>query len=88
MDPWYPLGYGDPLQAAFVLAHFGHMSGAAELPDLLEMITTNPARALGLDDDGPPRWAGPGQTSSSSTPRRPRTPCAASRRGSSCCETA
>src|SRR5260221_2267843 len=21
MDPWYPLGYGDPLQAAFVLAH-------------------------------------------------------------------
>src|ERR671933_1282842 len=29
MDPWYPLGYGDPLQAAFVLAHYGQMSGAA-----------------------------------------------------------
>ena len=23
MDPWYPLGYGDPLQAAFVLVHLG-----------------------------------------------------------------
>ena len=23
MDPWYPLGFGDPLQAAFVLAHLG-----------------------------------------------------------------
>jgi cytosine deaminase len=52
MDPWYPLGYGDPAQAAFVLAHLGHMSGAAELPYLLEMITTNPARALGVDADG------------------------------------
>ena len=52
MDPWYPLGYGDPLQAAFVLAHYGHMSGAEELKRLLEMITFNPARALGLPDYG------------------------------------
>jgi cytosine deaminase len=52
MDPWYPLGYGDPAQAAFVLAHFGHMSGATELPYLLEMITLNPARALGVDAGG------------------------------------
>jgi cytosine/creatinine deaminase len=52
MDPWYPLGYGDPAQAAFVLAHFAHMSGASELPYLMEMITTNPARALGVDADG------------------------------------
>ena len=52
MDPWYPLGYGDPLQAAFVLAHYGHMSGAEELKRLLEMITVNPARALGLPDYG------------------------------------
>jgi cytosine deaminase len=28
------------------------MSGAAELPYLLEMITTNPALALGVDADG------------------------------------
>ncbi|MDQ6915260.1 MAG: cytosine deaminase [Actinomycetota bacterium] len=52
MDPWYPLGYGDPLQAAFVLAHYGHMSGADELPRLLQMITVNPAQALGLEDYG------------------------------------
>ena len=52
MDPWYPLGYGDPLQAAFVLAHYGHMSGAGELKRLIDMITVNPARTLGLDDYG------------------------------------
>jgi cytosine deaminase len=52
MDPWYPLGYGDPLQAAFVLAHYGQMSGAGELRRLIERITDNPARALGLDGYG------------------------------------
>ncbi len=52
MDPWYPLGYGDPVQAAFMLAHTGHMSGAAELTTLMEMVTTNPAAALGLPDYG------------------------------------
>jgi len=52
MDPWYPLGHGDPLQAAFVLAHYGHMSGAEELKQLVDMITVNPARALGLEGYG------------------------------------
>jgi cytosine deaminase len=52
MDPWYPLGYGDPLQAAFVLVHLGQMSGDGELRRLIEMITTNPAAALGLPDYG------------------------------------
>lgn len=52
MDPWYPLGYGDPLQAAFVLVHLGQMSGDAELRRLIEMITTNPAQALGVPDYG------------------------------------
>jgi len=52
MDPWYPLGYGDPLQAAFVLAHLGHMSGDAELKTLIDMITVAPAAALGVADYG------------------------------------
>jgi cytosine deaminase len=52
MDPWYPLGYGDPLQAAFVLAHLGHMSGDAELRTLIDMITVAPAAALGVADYG------------------------------------
>src|SRR5256886_984896 len=52
MDPWYPLGYGDPLQAAFVLAHYGQMSGHGELRTLIDMITFNPASALGLEGYG------------------------------------
>jgi cytosine/creatinine deaminase len=52
MDPWYPLGVGDPLQAAFVLAHLGHMSGDAELRTLIDMITVAPAAALGVADYG------------------------------------
>ncbi len=52
MDPWYPLGCGDPLQAAFVLVHFGQMSGHGELLSLIDMITANPARALGIEDYG------------------------------------
>jgi len=31
MDPWYPLGVGDPLQVAFVWIHYGQMSGASEI---------------------------------------------------------
>ena len=58
LDPWYPLGYGDPLQAAFVLAHLGHLSGASEIAGLFEMLTGAGARALGLDEpslrDGAP----------------------------------
>ena len=52
MDPWYPLGYGDPLQAAFVLVHLGQMSGDHELRQLIQMITTNPAEALGVPGYG------------------------------------
>ncbi|HEY0531598.1 MAG TPA: cytosine deaminase [Actinoplanes sp.] len=52
MDPWYPLGHGDPLQAAFVLAHLGHMSGDRELRTLIDMITVAPAAALGVADYG------------------------------------
>ncbi len=52
MDPWYPLGYGDPLQAAFVFVHLGQMSGDSELRRLIDMITVNPAAALGVPDYG------------------------------------
>jgi cytosine/creatinine deaminase len=49
LDPWYPLGYGDPLQAAFVLAHLGHLSGSSEIAGLFDMLTAGGARALGLE---------------------------------------
>lgn len=52
MDPWYPLGKADPLQAAFTLAHYGQMSGYEELRTLIDMITVNGARTLGLRDYG------------------------------------
>jgi cytosine deaminase len=50
MDPWYPLGVGDPVQVAFVWIHYGQMSGASEIPQVWDMITTNPARAFGATD--------------------------------------
>jgi cytosine deaminase len=52
MDPWYPLGKADPLQAAFTLAHYGQMSGYEEIRTLIDMITVNGARTLGLSDYG------------------------------------
>lgn len=52
MDPWYPLGKADPLQAAFTLAHYGQMSAYEEVRTLIDMITVNGARALGLRDYG------------------------------------
>jgi len=50
MDPWYPLGVGDPVQVAFVWIHYGQMSGASEIPQVWDMITTNSAKAFGATD--------------------------------------
>lgn len=52
MDPWYPLGVGDPVQACFVMVHYGHMSGHEELERLLDFVTTRAARVLGLEGYG------------------------------------
>jgi len=52
MDPWYPLGVGDPVQACFVMVHYGQMSGHEELASMLDFVTTRAARCLGLDDYG------------------------------------
>ena len=70
MDPWYPLGYGDPLQAAFVLAHLGHMSGAdgaAHAARDDHHQARGRARRRGLR----PRASAAPPTSSSSTRPRP-----------------
>jgi cytosine/creatinine deaminase len=50
MDPWYPLGVGDPVQVAFVWIHYGQMSGASEIPQVWDMITRNPTKAFGATD--------------------------------------
>lgn len=48
-DPWYPLGNADMLEVARMAGHLGHLLGEDELPRLLDMVTTAPARTLGLD---------------------------------------
>jgi cytosine/creatinine deaminase len=52
MDPWYPLGVGDPVQACFVMVHYGQMSGHDELASMLDFVTGRAARCLGLTDYG------------------------------------
>jgi cytosine/creatinine deaminase len=52
MDPWYPFGIGDPLQACFVMVHYGHMSGREELETLLDLVTTRAAACFGAQDYG------------------------------------
>jgi cytosine deaminase len=48
MDPWYPLGKGDMLQALFMAVHVGQLTGRRELVNSFDLITTNPAKALRL----------------------------------------
>jgi len=52
MDPWYPLGVGDPLQSCFVMVHYGQMSGREELETMLDLVTTRAAACFGADDYG------------------------------------
>ncbi|QIK69400.1 amidohydrolase family protein [Erysipelothrix sp. HDW6C] len=47
-----PYGTGDIVQTAMLAIPVAHLGGAADLPTVLPMITTNPARALGLDGYG------------------------------------
>jgi len=52
MDPWYPLGVGDPLHACYVMVHYGHMSGREELEMMLDLVTTRAAACVGAEDYG------------------------------------
>ncbi|SFB54182.1 cytosine deaminase [Cohnella sp. OV330] len=48
--PFYPLGTGNPLDAAHMGAHLAHMSGRAELRSLIGTITEGGAAAMNLGD--------------------------------------
>jgi cytosine deaminase len=50
MDPWFPLGRGDMLAAAQLALFLCHMSGFEEINDVLDLITSNAARALRIQD--------------------------------------
>lgn len=47
-----PYGNGDILQTAMLAIPVAHLGGADDLPTVLPMITTNPAKALGLTNYG------------------------------------
>lgn len=41
MDPWYPLGTGNVLQAAWMALHLGHMTGPEQMDEVFQMATVN-----------------------------------------------
>lgn len=51
-DPFNPFGSYDLLQIANLNAHLAHLSGETEIQQSLQMVTQNPAQALGLADYG------------------------------------
>ena len=50
MDPWFPLGRGDMLAAAQLALFLSHMSGFDQIATLLDLVTTNAARTLRIQD--------------------------------------
>ena len=50
MDPWYPLGTGNPAQVAFVGAHAAQLMSPAEVAECFRMVTDRAAAVLGLGE--------------------------------------
>lgn len=51
MDPWYPLGTGNMLHAAFLALHIAQMSGYEEVPRVWDLVTENAARVMEVTED-------------------------------------
>jgi cytosine/creatinine deaminase len=49
-DTFYPFGQNDPLEIAFLLCHASQMSQPAEILTVMDMVTSNDARALRVPD--------------------------------------
>ncbi|AAY80429.1 amidohydrolase family protein [Sulfolobus acidocaldarius] len=52
MDPWYPLGSGNMLQALFMAIHLDQLTGYEELRRSIYLITYNGAKALRIKNYG------------------------------------
>ena len=52
VNPFTPYGHPDLLRQALVAAMAAHLGNLDQMAWLLELVTTNPARALGLEDYG------------------------------------
>lgn len=51
-NPFTPYGNGDLMQVAMLAIPVAHLGGADDLPTVLPMITSGPAKALGFDHYG------------------------------------
>jgi cytosine/creatinine deaminase len=51
MDPWYPLGTGNMLHAAFLALHIAQLSGYHEIPRVWDLVTDNAAKLMGTEAD-------------------------------------
>ena len=51
-DAYYPFGRNNMLEVAFLAAHLMWMTSRAEMEILYDLITTNAAQALGIEDFG------------------------------------
>ncbi len=51
MDPWYPMGKADLIDAAHLALHFTYMSGRKEITEMLRVATERGARTLGVEDE-------------------------------------
>jgi cytosine/creatinine deaminase len=51
-DPYYPFGKPDPLECASMISHVAQLTLPQELEQVIDMITTNPARAARVRDYG------------------------------------
>jgi cytosine deaminase len=49
-DTFYPFGQNDPLEIAFLLCHASHMSQPPEILTVMDMVTSNGAKALRAPD--------------------------------------
>ncbi len=52
MDPWYAMGSGDMLEVGHMAVHVAQMGSLDEKARVFEALTTNSARALGLEGYG------------------------------------
>ncbi|MCA3554602.1 amidohydrolase family protein [Aestuariivirga sp.] len=52
MDPWYPLGQGDMLEAASMGIHVALMTSPEQMRWAFDAVTVNPAKALHLEGYG------------------------------------
>jgi cytosine deaminase len=51
IDPWYPMGKADLIDAAHLALHFTYMSGRDEITEMLRVATERGARTLGVEDE-------------------------------------